>query len=232
MQREKFYASVRASFGPLTQPQVSGIESVLDAADKLPDAHVAYLLATAWHETGTKMVAVVENLNYTSAQRIRAVWPSRFPTVASAQPYVKNPIGLANHVYGGRMGNKLVNDGWLYRGRGLVQITGRDNYARASSKLKINLIDNPAKALEPMTSALILVAGCSEGWFTDKKLSDYLPGDYLNARRVVNGTDQAAKIADYARHFEKALTASKYEPVQQKVEPTHWLIALIKKVFK
>lgn len=66
-----------------------------------------------------------ENLNY-SAKRICAVWPSRFPTIAAAAPYAKNPKALANKVYGGRMGNNTQNDGWENRGSGFIMITGKD----------------------------------------------------------------------------------------------------------
>ena len=69
-----------------------------------------------------------ENLNY-SASRLHAVWPSRFPSVALAAPYAHNPRALADRVYNGRMGNAVgSDDGWLYRGRGAIQITGKQNY--------------------------------------------------------------------------------------------------------
>ena len=66
-----------------------------------------------------------ENLNYKTPERLMAVWPGRFPSVASAMPYVRNPQKLANYVYGGRMGNTLPDDGWLMRGSGPIQLTGR-----------------------------------------------------------------------------------------------------------
>lgn len=93
-------------------------------------------LANVAHESAD-FTRLVENLNYTKAERIRAVWPSRFPTLGAATPYVRNPVGLANRVYSNRMGNgsEASGDGWRYRGRGLIQITGRANYAAAAAAL-------------------------------------------------------------------------------------------------
>ena len=92
-------------------------------------------------------------------------------------------------------------------GRGYVQLTWDDNYARADKALGLNgaLLKDFNLAMQPTIAAKILVRGCSEGWFTGKKLADYLPGDYRGARRVVNGLDKADLIAGYAREFEAAL---------------------------
>lgn len=216
LDQAKFFDAVRASlFGKLTDMQVQGMDALLDAAPaEIPLEHLAYCLATAFLETGGKMQPVVENLKYSSAARIRAVWPSRFPTDASAQPFVNNPQLLANKVYGGRMGNVGDNDGWTYRGRGFVQITGRDNYVRAGKKLLADLVNKPELATDCRIAASILYAGMQEGWFTGKKLSDYFkPGltDPYNARRIINGLDRAADAAGYYHKFVAALTAAHME---------------------
>lgn len=88
-----------------------------------------------------------ENLNY-SAKRLMEVWPKRFPTLAIAQEYAQDPEGLANKVYGGRMGNAAPGDGWRYRGRGPM-ITGRDNYKLAERGTGLRLIANPDLAADP-----------------------------------------------------------------------------------
>ena len=86
--------------------------------------------------------ALVENLNY-SADRLRAVWPARFPTDASAAAVAHNPEALANLVYAGRNGNGdgASGDGWLFRGRGIIQTTGRANYSTLAAALKMDMHD-------------------------------------------------------------------------------------------
>jgi len=106
-------------------------------------------------------------------------------------------------------------------GRGYVQITWDANYEKADKRLGLNgaLLKDFDLALQPTIAALILVRGCVEGWFTGKKLGDYLPGDYANARRVVNGTDRADLVAGYARQFERALVSAQ-KPVAPHVTET------------
>lgn len=95
-------------------------------------------------------------------------------------------------------------------GRGFVQLTWKENYQRAQRELGIGtmLTDNPDNALEPGIAASILVEGMAEGWFTGKKLSDYITlqkSDFVNARRIVNGTDKATEIASLAIEYDKML---------------------------
>ena len=90
---------------------------------------MAAFIGQCAHESGG-FRSLVENLSY-SADRLCAVWPSRFPSVAAATPFARNPEKLANRVYSGRLGNgpEASGDGWRFRGRGLIQLTGRANYA-------------------------------------------------------------------------------------------------------
>ncbi|WP_246472520.1 glycoside hydrolase family 19 protein [Azospirillum tabaci] len=107
-------------------------------AARLPPAaintpqRVAAFLSQVGHESGGLRVWT-ENLNY-SAEGLRKTWPQRFRDAATATAYARQPERIANRVYGDRMGNgpEASGDGWRYRGRGLIQITGRDNYQRCS----------------------------------------------------------------------------------------------------
>lgn len=103
---------------------------------------IAHFMAQVSEECGAG-TEVEENLNY-SAIRMRQVWPSRFPTLASAIPYAHNSRLLGNKVYNGRMGNVLnSNDGYWYRGRGATQTTGRSGYAALGAKTGLSLVDSP-----------------------------------------------------------------------------------------
>jgi putative chitinase len=78
------------------------------------------------------------------------VWPSRFPTMASAQPYAGNPRALANKVYNGRMGNAVgSDDGWNFRGRGGSQTTGREGYERVRKATGIDVVRHPDYLIDP-----------------------------------------------------------------------------------
>jgi putative chitinase len=123
-----------------------------------------------------------ENLNY-SAQRLMQVWPSRFPYIIAAEPYAHNPEKLANFVYAGRMGNLEDGDGYTYRGRGLIQLTGREMYAKCGNSLGIDLIDNPDLLLTPQYAAL------SAGWFWNKHGLNLLADaqEYGTMTRRING---------------------------------------------
>lgn len=110
---------------------------------------VAHFLAQISHESNGGTVTA-ESLTYTHIARLRAVWPSRFPTDESAAPFVNNPMGLADKVYNGRMGNRPgTPDGHTYRGRGLLQITGRDSYIHIGGLCGLDLVNNPDLAFDP-----------------------------------------------------------------------------------
>ena len=123
-----------------------------------------------------------ENLNY-SAQRLTQVWPSRFPNISMAEPYANNPEKLADFVYAGRMGNLQDGDGWKFHGRGLIQLTGRENYANCGNGIGVDLIDNPDLLLTPQYAVL------SAGWYWNKKGLNALADtqEYGAMTRRING---------------------------------------------
>jgi len=103
---------------------------------------VAHFMAQISHESSGGTITE-ESLNYTTAARIAAVWPSRF-TQESAQAFTRKPRELANKVYNGRMGNRPgTDDGWNYRGRGFLQLTGRESYQRVGKMMGLDLENNP-----------------------------------------------------------------------------------------
>ena len=194
MDRAAFFADLRKGLlGPtLDNDEVSGCEAVLDAMAGLPLSWCAYALATAYHETAHTM------------QPIREFGGPKYLTrmydVTGARP------ALAR-----QMGNTEPGDGVKYCGRGLVQLTWKVNYAKAGAKIGVDLVNHPDRAMVPANAARIMREGMVDGWFTGKRLKDYLPSrlgflsQYQQARRIINGTDKAALIAGYAMQFEAAL---------------------------
>ena len=146
------------------------------------------------HESGN-FKTLEENLHY-KAESLMKVWPSRFPDIDTASKYANNPQLIANKVYSGRMGNVEDGDGWKYHGRGLIQLTGKDNYANCGSGMGVDLLDNPDMLLEPKYAAL------SAGWYWNKKGLNALADakDYETMTKRINGgliglDDRKAKIA-------------------------------------
>lgn len=116
-----------------------GITSVTELAD---------FLAQGSEETGGGY-AIEENLHY-SAQRLMQVWPSRFSSFGRAAPFANNPRGLASVVYGGRYGNRPgTDDGYLYRGRGFIQVTFREWYSKLSAATGLDLVADPDLVNDP-----------------------------------------------------------------------------------
>src|SRR5439155_596696 len=118
-----------------------------------PDRAAAFLAQVA-HESG-EFRYLVENLNYSTARLIQ-VRPRRFPTLDAALPYDHQPEKLANFVYANRLGNgdAASGDGWRFRGRGLLQITGRDNYRAVGVALALPLETEPEQLETPAVAAL------------------------------------------------------------------------------
>ena len=143
------------------------------------DEDLSAFLGQILHESDG-LTRLEENLSY-SAERLTVVWPNRFPTKADAQPYARNPEALANRVYGGRMGNTEPGDGWKYRGRGPLQITGRDNY-RAVGEIMGQDLEGMPELLEQPRFAL---EACIAWW--EDRIPDELLGAPEKTTRRVNG---------------------------------------------
>jgi putative chitinase len=121
----------------------------------------ACFLGQTMHESGS-FKFTRENLNY-SARALMNTWPSRFPDIETASQFERQPEKIANKVYSGRLGNTEDGDGAKYIGRGLIQVTGKENYTHCGEALGVDLIAEPHLLEEPRYAAL------SAGWFWNKK---------------------------------------------------------------
>ncbi len=211
--RKAFFAALRRKdsglFGTsLNQSQVEGIEGILGAFAEVGDGFrdtLAYALATAYWETGRRMIPVREGFAKTDAGARRAVEKlaaKRGPKSAVAR-YAK-PAGPHGHVY---------------YGRGHVQLTWLENYAASSADAGVDLVADPDAMLDPRISARVLIKGIMDGRWNGRGQGirhyaevdgdlDMDHDDLVAARRTVNVQDKAAEIAAYAKAFEAALIAA------------------------
>lgn len=140
-----------------------------------------FFLAQIGHESGGLKIRC-ENMNY-SPERLMQVWPRRFPDLASTNGFARAPEALANNVYGGRMGNDAPGDGWKYRGRGFIQITGKDGYRQVGERAGLDLVADPDQALDPRNCLRIACAFWD--WKRINPLCD--AGDFTAVTRRING---------------------------------------------
>ena len=212
MKEDVFFDTIRRTLfdGSLTQPQVDGIKGLLKGFDLVGDKDqdtLAYGLATAFHETGRRMVPVREGFAKTDAGARAAVAKlakKRGPKSAVAR--YAQPVGPYGHVY---------------YGRGHVQLTWLDNYRDSSADAGTDLVANPDAMLDPVISARVLFRGLMDGRWNgqgkgvgayegaDDHLSD---AEAAEARRTVNGKDKALEIARYHRRFYDALDLAGWKP--------------------
>lgn len=146
---------------------------------------------------------IAENMNY-SAKRLTEIFPKYFPTTTIANQYANHPALIGARVYGGRMGNGIesTGDGYKYRGRGFLQITGADNYKQLTKDTGIDFTDNPDKLLEE-DNALIAAL-----WFWNKAgLNKYADlDDVVTISKKINGgtiglSERKTKVAYYKQIF-------------------------------
>jgi putative chitinase len=153
----------------------------------------ACFIGQCMHESGG-FKFLKENLNY-SAKALMATWPSRFPDADIAEKYARQPEMIANKVYSGRMGNTEDGDGAKFIGRGLIQLTGKDNYKAFGEAIGEDLVSTPQLVEKPRYAAL------SAGWFWNKRglnaLADVMDVETMS-KRINGGTigmaDRIAKI--------------------------------------
>jgi len=159
----------------------------------------ACFIAQCGHESGNFRL-LEENLNYKAATLMK-LWSKRFPTMEIASQYAGQPRKIANKVYSGRMGNRdeASNDGWMMRGRGLVQLTGADNYHHASKALGVDLVTQPDLVATPKYAVL------TAGWFwsTHKCNPPADSLDHTRLTKIINGG--TIGLDDRIKHTNQAL---------------------------
>lgn len=176
-----FFDNIRPLFGKFTQTQVDCLNILVPCLAGQTTNNTAYLLATAYHETASTMQPIEE---YGKGRGRR----------------------YGQHIK--QSGKAYSSSLPIYYGRGYVQLTWYENYERAGKALNLDLLNHPELALHTDVAYNIMERGMTEGWFTGKKLNNYISlntADYTGARKIINGTDRAIKIAGHADVFETAL---------------------------
>lgn len=138
-----------------------------------------------------------EGLSYRDAARLCRVFRTAFPTVAAAQPYVRNPQALANKVYGGRFGNTKPNDGWDHRGGGLLQVTFLDNYRMVGEAIGIDLVADPDRL---RTDKRVALKASIAMW--ERRVPDDAMGDVERVTKRINpgmaGLEERRELSERA----------------------------------
>lgn len=171
----------------------------MDAGGITDPKSKAMLMANVDHESGG-FTKKEENLNY-SAKRLQEVFPKYYKDAESARADANNPEAIANKVYGGRMGNKDPGDGYKFRGRGALQLTGRAQYEEMGKKLGVDLVNNPELAADPKYSAQIAV----QHWKSSGADKAAQAGDVVKARKLTNGGTNG--LADVQKKYEETYLA-------------------------
>jgi putative chitinase len=184
---------------PKLQQYLPHLNAAMQAYDVGTLLRTAAFVAQTAHESA-QYTRLIESLFYTKASGLMGVWPKRFPTEASALPYLRNEEKLANFVYADRMGNgdSASGDGFRYRGRGIIQLTGRDKYRITGEALGVDLVADPDLAQTPE------IAFKAAGLFWKSaglnELAD--ASDFRTITQRINGGQNGA--ADRLKYFENA----------------------------
>jgi hypothetical protein len=192
--RKSFFDAVRVSLfdSVLNRHQVKGLTAILDraaVAEAIDDRWLAYMLATAHHETGRTMQPVRETFAASDERAIalleNAFDNGRLPSVSV--PYWRRDA-----------------EGKSWLGRGLVQLTHPVNYEKMALATGIDLVSRPERAMEMAVAVDILFIGMETGAFTSRRLGQYFSvskEDWTGARRIINGRDRAELVAGYGRRY-------------------------------
>ena len=190
------FAIIRLKFGSLSQDAVDNINLIVETCEKyvLSYSQTAYVLATTlWETAGT--FKPIEEYGKGKGRKYGTLYT--------------NSKGVKYGIAGSGGDTYLYSDyPHLYYGRGHTQNTWLDNYKYIKQRTGVDVVNNPDLLLDSKLSAEVTVLAMKEGWYTSKKLSDYINDskkDFIEARRIVNGNDKAQQIADITVVMEKAL---------------------------
>ena len=189
--QEKVGVGSDGAFGPNTA------RAIADHYELSPERG-AHLLGQAHHESGG-FTKTTESLYYSTPERIQAVWPTRFETIADAEPYAKNSEGLADKVYGDRMGNE--GEGFRWRGRGFLQLTGKFNYRKFAAEMRLpDVMNDPDLVCEEyafetaqwffQTNGLFAIADAGVNDSIIKKITKRVNGGHHGLKDRINQTNK------------------------------------------
>jgi predicted chitinase len=176
--RDRFYFAIEGPFGPLSDSQFKGLDAILNFMES--DLSIT---DNRWR-----------------AYELATIKHETADTYRPIEEYGKGK----GHTYG-----EPGSNGQIFFGRGYVQLTWEDNYKSMQGHIGVGLFDHPELALQPETAYKIMSYGMKNGSFTGRRLADYFNDTFsapLHARKIINGMDQAEKIAGYYEVFKTALS--------------------------
>lgn len=170
-------------------------------------AVIAAFIAQAMHESA-ELTRLIESFNYSTEVRLFNTFPTRFKTIQVAKTYFRKPEAIANFVYANRMGNGdfMSGDGFKFRGRGLFQLTGRENYQLVSNVLKLDFVNYPDRVVEPYYAVM---TAC---WYwNNRNLSLHARNGAFNtiSKLLNGGTNGLVERRDYWFAAKEALGVKK-----------------------
>jgi predicted chitinase len=216
--------------GDILEAIVTAAPSALPAAGLDDPIHIAHFIAQIAAETGG-LRRLDEDLFYTTTTQLHKIFPSKFRSLDAAKPYLRDPEKLANFVYKGRIGNKEPGDGWLYRGSGLIQLTGRANFAKVGKLVGMDLEGHPELARHADSALQVAL-----GYWTKNNINRVAGAAGVDTVKAVTRliNPALAGLADREAYFKKAIKvlappgapapsvgkeAAKAEPRKAKAKP-------------